>query len=330
MPLASGLVHRLLRILARGLPAAVLLTGGVCPGQQSLLQPLGLAPPAKEMSWRQSGDLAEAGWLFGGATVPRFVQRVSGTATLIADGSEGGVDVTEYSTSASFIASDPQSSSATTITVTPAFSVVRLTGPEELALPGELYRTGATLGWTRRANDQVSYRVGLSPSVASDFATSDHAFRMMGHALFAYQWSPSVQYLVGAAYLARNDIGLLPMAGILWTPRDDLRVELTAPRPRIARQIHAGTTDGVVSNDWMYVAGELGGGTWGVERTPSITDELTVRDFRLVFGYESNVPQRVNVRAEMGYVFGRKFEYASDGYEYEPAQSLLMRAGFSF
>jgi hypothetical protein len=40
------------------------------------------------------------------------------------------------------------------------------------------------------------------------------------------------------------------------------------------------------------------------------------------------LPGRIDARAEIGYVFGRKVEYDLDGAEFEPEEALLMRAGF--
>jgi len=56
----------------------------------------------------------------------------------------------------------------------------------------------------------------------------------------------------------------------------------------------------------------LGGGTWAVERQDGSQDLLTIRDFRVLVGYERNVKPGVSGKLEAGFVFGRKIEFNGD------------------
>ena len=181
------------------------------------------------------------------------------------------------------------------------------------------------ISWIKRASERTTYAVGLSPSVASDFQTSDNAFRLMGHAMVTHQWQPNVQFTFGAVYLDRNDLNVLPMAGMIWSPNDDLRIEIAAPRPRVARRIWGSSDLADPEEVWLFLAGEFGGGTWAVERNPGFADELTIRDFRLVLGFESTSASGRSCQIETGYVFGRNLEYESDEAEYEPGDALMLR-----
>jgi hypothetical protein len=137
----------------------------------------------------------------------------------------------------------------------------------------------------------------------------------------------------------------LPVAGRIWTPKDWLRVEAIFPRPRLATRIGD-------SSHWLFLGGELGGGTWAVERVnpyyvgashahplyvrshiteKQFDDNATYRDLRLVFGWESVTEGSLSSSLEIGYVFNRKLSYRHSvgpifpRGDYEPPDGFMMR-----
>jgi hypothetical protein len=135
--------------------------------------------------------------------------------------------------------------------------------------------------------------------------------------------------MLGAAYLDRDDIPILPMAGLVWTPDEDTRLEVTLPRPRLARRLcwdEAWAGPGA----WVYLAGELGGGAYAVRRSAGFDDEMTLRDFRLLFGVERKGEGGWNGCAEIGYAFGREIEFERDATKHQPSDAVLLKVGISY
>lgn len=58
---------------------------------------------------------------------------------------------------------------------------------------------------------------------------------MSAFAMATWQKSPTKQWIFGVVATGREDIPVLPMAGLVLTPNDYTRIELTVPRPRYAR-----------------------------------------------------------------------------------------------
>jgi hypothetical protein len=301
-----------------------------CYAQDSLESTEGIADITSSIQSEPIVEQKRVDWLNAQMQLPRLIQRISGKGTLVVDNASDDLTLSEFSTSATVMMPDLLFETESMFSLTPSFSVVGVEAPTGIDLPTSLYQSGITLGWMKRASDTVNYTLGIAPTVSSDFQTSENAFRLTAFGMMNYQWNSQVQFMLGAAYLDRNDISVLPVAGIVWTPREDLRVEIAAPRPRIARRLHTTTLNGSEVEDWFYVAGEFGGGTWAVERNPRFADELTMRDFRVVFGYEYKTNARVQALVEFGYVFGRSVEYQSDDFEYEPGDAMMMRASVSF
>ena len=118
-----------------------------------------------------------------------------------------------------------------------------------------------------------------------------------------YSALPELDLVLGVDYLDRGDIKLLPVAGLIWTPRPELRFELVFPRPRAVFQL----TD----RYRLYLAGELGGGTWAINR-PALGDDLaTYRDLRVSLGLEHVDKGNQRSALEIAYLFARRLKYAS-------------------
>lgn len=200
-------------------------------------------------------------------------------------------------------------------------------GPTRTDLPGQLYDASveARMYWPFR--DNLIGEFALAPSIFSDFEnTSSDALRIVGRGVGYYVWSPNLKFAAGVTYLDRKDIQLLPIAGIIWTPTPDHRLDLVFPQPRIARRFRKDDQH----ERWVYLSGELGGGSWAIQRSTGVDDVVSYRDLRLITGIEWKFAGETSFRFEGGYVFGRELEYVSNVGNYQPRSTTMLRATFAF
>ncbi len=217
------------------------------------------------------------------------------------------------------------------LVVTPGFAVNYLDGPAAADAPPRVYDATLQFRWWKRFTPRFGVDFAVTPGVSSDFEqSSGEAFRIPGHVAGKFEWTPNLDVVLGAAYLDRQDVTVLPIGGLAWRPTEDLEFNLVMPRPNIARRIYwrGAYTDDI--QDWAYVAGEFAGGTWAIRRIDGTDDVLTYRDFRLLLGLERRALWRMDGRLEIGYVFGRKVEFASATPDVRPSDTVMLRAGITY
>ncbi|MDG2391155.1 MAG: DUF6268 family outer membrane beta-barrel protein [Planctomycetaceae bacterium] len=148
---------------------------------------------------------------------------------------------------------------------------------------GEFYNIAIGINWVKPVNQRWTWMFGFTPGIATDFEnTSSDMWQFRGNALAIYAVSPMQQWIFGAVATGRSDIPILPAVGLIWWPHERFKVDLTFPRPRVTWPI-ASNGD---REHWMYVGGELGGGSWAVGLPGGLDDELTYRAYRLAVGVE--------------------------------------------
>ena len=193
-----------------------------------------------------------------------------------------------------------------------------LGGPIRTDMPPRLFDFQIGFQQRKWSLDTLGYDVSVRVGVFSDFEGSVRkGVRFPGHVVGYYRCNPIVDLALGIEYLDRDDISLLPVAGMIVTPRNELRLELVFPRPRVDLQISPTQS--------LYLAGELGGGTWAIERTTMTNDVVTYRDLRLLLGISSRDDEGDESGLEIGYVFGRDLSYRSGFGDFAPHSTLLMR-----
>jgi hypothetical protein len=215
------------------------------------------------------------------------------------------------------------------IIITPGFTTHFLDGPASTDLPARLYDAYVAFNWYPRFTPRLGAIVSISPTAFTDFERWDqNTLRTPGKLLLRYTWAQYERELVlGIIYLDRDDVPWLPAAGLVWTPSPYVCYELIFPRPRVLWMVN----EQAEHEDWVYVCGEFGGGSWSVQRVPSYTqDVVTFGDYRAIVGIERRKPGGAGFRIEAGYVFGRYFEYASTGAKFEPDSSVMVRGSVSF
>ncbi len=191
--------------------------------------------------------------------------------------------------------------------VSPRVGLHSLDGPTATDLPPALYDFSLDTTVYLPLNDRWTVQAALIPSMYSDLKATKNAFRMVGRGLVFYRWSPELQLAGGFIYLGRKDIVALPAAGLVYTPSEDVKYDIMFPKPKAAyRYTHDESRE-----RWVYLTGELGGGSWAVRRASGADDVATLRDFQLLAGIEHKQPGALNWQFEGGYVFSRKVEYLS-------------------
>ncbi len=192
-----------------------------------------------------------------------------------------------------------------------------LAGPERADMPPRVY--DFSLGYQRRDRlGAFGYDVAFSIMASSDFeGSSRDGIRFPGHAVGFMEIGPAAELVLGVDYLDRGNIKLLPVAGLITHPYPNLRLELLFPRPRAVFQL----TD----RQQLYLGGELGGGTWAVERTSLLDDLVTYEDLRLTVGLQRIKEGHKRSAIEVSYLFNRRLEYTSGIGTFNPIDTAMIR-----
>jgi len=253
---------------------------------------------------------------------PGVFQQVMFTSTWMPGGGANGLGITDLWLQSTF--GFPLPTPDSPLLLTPSFEAQFLDGPTSPDLPPRLYDAALQFRYLRKFTPEFGIDLAVSPGMHGDFEpNSGREFRIPSRAIGAYDWDPELQIVFGVAYLDREDINWLPVGGVIWTPNDCTRVEAIVPRPRFSRRF---CYDGI-TEDWWYVAGEFGGGSYGIQRANGTPDVATTSDYRILLGLEQKTCDGINGRVEIGYVFGRKVEYLSGTPTFNPDPTFLLRVG---
>jgi hypothetical protein len=194
-----------------------------------------------------------------------------------------------------------------------------VSGPIRTDMPPQLY--DLDIGFVRRdtiLSPDLAFELALRVGFFSDFeGSAREGLRFPGHAVVFYQVSEARQWVLGVDYLDRDDIPLLPVFGASFRPHPKLWLEAIFPKPRIAVQIGP--------HRWWYVAAEMGGGQWAIERVSRENDVVAYRDYRILLGVQQDQVEAYLAFLEIGFVFNRQLEYRSGVGDYEPLNTAFLR-----
>lgn len=219
--------------------------------------------------------------------------------------------------------------------ITAGFSYTDLNATDALELPADLYDVSLGFSWMRPVTERWMVQFMFSTAFATDGKNeSSDAWQFRGGVFGMYRPSPEWTWTVGAIALGRKDIPVVPAVGAIWQPRPTLRFDLTLPKPRIAVRL----IDNGARQQWGYLGGGFNGGTWAYETVGGIGDQLTYRDWRFVLGWESTpTPQNGlpftrgrKLAVEVGYVFGRDFEFETGRPDIKLDDTVMLRVAASF
>ncbi len=260
--------------------------------------------------------------LFAGDEAPWIEwKKTVGTATWIAPNS-GGLGVTSLDVRGSI-----EFPSFQALWFVPRFASHALNGPTVTDLPGQLYDVSFETIVMLPIGEQWFVQAAVAPSFYTDGDnTGADAIRTPGRALAFWKYSDTLTFTGGLLYLDRDDVKAIPIAGVLWNPNANWKIELAAPRPRVAwRFSHDDNSD-----RWGYFVGEFGGGTWAIRRASGLNDAATLSDYRLMAGYERKWTSGRSWLVEAGYVFSRTLEYTSTLGDTDLPSTALVRLGITF
>jgi hypothetical protein len=199
------------------------------------------------------------------------------------------------------------------------FGVHFLDGPVQTDMPPRLFDFAIGAADRRLIQPNIGYDIVFRVGAFSDFeGSAADGVRYPSHAVMFFRLNRHIELVLGVDYLDRDDISLLPVAGTIWRPVDWLRLEAVFPRPRVAARV-------LNTRQWVHVGGELGGGTWAVERVGMVDDNATYSDLRLLLGWESVDEDSLSSSFEVGYVFDRELSYRSGAGDYGPPGGLMLR-----
>ena len=275
-------------------------------------------------TWRQPpSQLPQTSPILGPVETPPVVNlhRVEGRFETLSGG-ELGMDSVDGSATLQFAELDQFS-------ISPRAGVMFVDGPTRTDLPARLYSGQVEFRWFQ---DWEPFFLDLAviPGLFTDGdATGSQAFRLQGRAVGYLAFSEETQVALGATYLDRDDVPLLPIVGLIHSPREDIRIEAMFPRPRLLKRI----AEDSAGETWAYLQGELGGGSWAIERPGrwgrNRIDIASYRDYRLIAGIERRVTEGGSALLEAGYVFGRELTYESGRGDYDPEGTFLIRCGLT-
>jgi hypothetical protein len=190
-----------------------------------------------------------------------------------------------------------------------------VSGPTRTDMPPQLWDFTTRVGRRGRLGMLWSYDVAFRPGWFSDFeGSAREGLRFPGHGVLYYTPSETFQLQAGIDYLDRDDVAWLPVFGAAFKPSRDFRFDAVFPRPRVAYR--------VCGERWLYLAAEMGGGSWAIQRADSTNDVATYRDYRISLGWQ----RESTSYAEVGFVFGRHLEYRSGTPSYDPLNTTILRS----
>jgi hypothetical protein len=214
--------------------------------------------------------------------------------------------------------------------ISPAFALHLWDGPSFLPadLPPNAYSAYIDTQWASDPNLQLGVEMGFRIGVYTDFKTlNDHSLRIQGLGLGVFRLTPTLTAKVGAMYLDRNKIKILPAGGLLWTPTPQVRFDIFFPQPKLSAYL---TTVGRYEL-WGYIAGEYGGGAWTIQRADGTSDRVDINDIRVSAGIEWTGPRGLNGFVEGGFVFKRQVIYVvTPSDSFDPGDTYMVRAGISY
>lgn len=199
-----------------------------------------------------------------------------------------------------------------------------LSGPLTPDVPAQTYDLGIEFNFAQQINELWGLHLQVSPLFATDFDNkSGDAFRLTAGGMVTYQADPVTKIVAGLVYLDRPDLNFLPIAGLKWMVTDNLEFDMLVPRPRIAWRFKEGSA----GDDWLYLSGEVGGGSWAIEREGNLKDRMGYRDLRLLLGVESQQIDGDRRVLEAGYVFDRRLDFMRYGGDQNLGGTFVIRWG---
>ncbi len=211
----------------------------------------------------------------------------------------------------------------------PRFGWHFLSGPRTPDLPPQLYTLNLEFGFAAPVDTDTTAHLLITPTWTTDFHTSGgEAFRVIAGGLVTRRVSSDWLLGAGAMYLDRPDLPVLPLGGVRWSPGDNFELDLMIPRPRASFRLRREPDSR--DESWLYVGGDLGGGSWAFERPGGFDDRVGYIDLRLVGGIEWRGGDGTRAAFEAGYVFDRRLEFDRGPGDQDLPGTAVIRMGANY
>ncbi len=283
-----------------------------------------------------------------------FFQKLLFDYTWLAPGGADGLGSNDVQLQAIFALPCPTVNSP--LVITPGFAVHYLQGPKNADLPPQLHEGWLDFRWLSQVTPKFGLDLALTPGIYSDFQQgSDKAFRLQAHAAAAWTYNETTKLVLGAAYLDRPDVNVIPIGGVIWTPSADVNFDLVFPHPKISHRIRwsgLGTVPFSPSSAGTEARFRRRKGDCPFSPTPYRTgrtlpasspatpgplagplgtpEQVVLSDYRLILGLERKVAGGLNSRVEVGFVFGRRIQYTDGRPDFYPTDTVMFRGGLTY
>lgn len=257
-----------------------------------------------------------------------FFQKIKGSATYMPAPdslSIGWVDLrTDLVTALPFFTRENP------IIITPSYTLHFLDGPANLNLPPRLNDAQIDFHVFRVFDNHWIADFAVTPGIFADDHSFDssEALRINGRAVGVYAPTIDVKYALGVTYLDGGWAKIVPVAGVIYTPTDDVEYQLLFPTPKIAWRLNDWSPIPKRDERWVYVALDYGNQAWAIEQPNGEPDVLASRDYRVLFGIERRLVGGISHTVEIGYVFNRDLKVASvSGDDISQGSTVMLRVG---
>jgi hypothetical protein len=201
-------------------------------------------------------------------------------------------------------------------------------GPVQTDMPPRLFELFVGYRAIGDLSPRWGYDLTISPGIYTDFEGHAHqGWRIRGLGLAKYRHSPTITAVLGVAYLDRENLKLLPVGGLVIEAGEFTKLELVFPEPRLSSRITFGAKG---AQSELYLRGQLGGGSWAIERDSLSSDIATYEDLRAFIGVSEESDDGKSTFFEVGYVFHRKLEYRSGLGDMPFDETVILRSGVRY
>jgi hypothetical protein len=259
-----------------------------------------------------------------------FFQRIKFTGTWLPQMEDDSLGWTDFNTE--LVTALPFFTRENPIIITPSYQLHLLDGPNNIDLPPRLHDAVIDFHVFRVYDNHWIADFAVTPCLYADDNSFDssEALRVNGRALGIYAPSVDLKWVLGVTYLDGGWAKIVPVAGVMYTPTDDVEYQLVFPTPRIAWRLSSSPIPGR-DERWVYIAMEYGNSAWAFQDSNGVDDVLAYRDYRVLLGFERKLAGGVSSRFEVGYVFNRDIKVASiSGNDIDMDNTFMARVGVSY
>lgn len=306
-----------------GVAPYVVTPDGIIPGAAPAIVPQdSVYPTPSEPSLRQS--------LIPPDARDGFFQKAKFTATWLPQLDSFSLGWTDLRTEV--VTALPFFTRENPIVITPSYELHFLKAPTNFELPARLHDIATDFHIFRVFDNHWIADFAVTPGLYSDDSSFDsaEALRINGRAVGIYAPSIDLKWVLGVTYVDGGWAKVVPVAGVVYKPDDDVEYQLVFPSPRVSWRLPNSPVPGR-DERWLYVAAEFGNSAWAFQQNDGDPDVLASRDYRLILGVERKIVGGLSQRLEIGYVFNRDIKIASvSGDDISLNDTFLLRAGITY